>query len=34
MVYPHRQYLPTKVRLFIDFILVKTEEERKVMAAT
>jgi len=33
MVYPHRQYLPTKVRLFIDFILSKTEDERKVMGS-
>ena len=32
MVYPHRQYLPAKVRLFIDFIVKKAEEERTAIA--
>jgi LysR family transcriptional regulator AphB len=33
MVYSHRQYLPLKVRLFIDFIMDKAEEERAAIAA-
>ncbi|GAA6169470.1 LysR family transcriptional regulator [Sessilibacter corallicola] len=28
MVYPHRKYLPAKVRLFIEFIMKKVEQER------
>ena len=33
MVYPHRQYLPAKVRLFISFIMQKIEEEREAISA-
>ena len=33
MVYPHRQYLPAKVRLFISFIMQKVEAERAAFSA-
>lgn len=33
MVYPHRQYLPAKVRLFIEFIMQKIEQERGAISA-
>ncbi|WP_420597781.1 LysR family transcriptional regulator [Neptuniibacter sp.] len=33
MVYPHRQYLPAKVRLFISFIMQKVEAEREAFSA-
>ncbi len=33
MLYPHRQYLPAKVRLFISFIMEKVEQERAAMSA-
>ena len=33
MVYPHRQYLPAKVRLFISFIMEKVEAERAAFSA-
>jgi DNA-binding transcriptional LysR family regulator len=33
MVYPHFQYLPAKVRLFIDFMLQKAQEENHAIAA-
>lgn len=33
MVYPHRQYLPAKVRLFISFIMQKVDEERSAISA-
>ncbi len=33
IVYPHRQYLPAKVRLFIAFIMQKIEEERASFSA-
>lgn len=33
MVYPHRQYLPKKVRLFINFIECKVKEEGTAFAA-
>ena len=33
MVYPHRQYLPAKVRLFISFIMEKVASERAALSA-
>ena len=28
MLYPHRKYLPNKVRLFVEFIMEKVEQYR------
>lgn len=33
MLYPHREYLPAKVRLFISFIMSKVEQERAAISA-
>lgn len=33
MVYPHREFLPAKVRLFISFIMQKVEQERASLSA-
>lgn len=33
LLYPHRQYLPAKVRLFISFIMEKVEKERAAISA-
>ncbi|WP_299176906.1 LysR family transcriptional regulator [uncultured Neptuniibacter sp.] len=33
LLYPHRQYLPAKVRLFISFIMDKVEQERAALSA-